>query len=55
MAWLETHSTSGHFNLCFHWQGKKLRRTLKTFYSNAAGSNCPKEGTSSRSCCPMEK
>ncbi len=30
MAWLEPHPTSGHFNICFRWQGKKLRRTLKT-------------------------
>jgi integrase len=30
MAWLEPHRTSGHFNLCLRWQGKKLRRTLKT-------------------------
>ena len=30
MAWLEPHPTSGHFNICLRWQGKKLRRTLKT-------------------------
>jgi integrase len=30
MAWLEAHPTSGHFNICLRWQGKKLRRTLKT-------------------------
>jgi len=30
MAWLEPHPTSGHFNICLRWQGKKPRRTLKT-------------------------
>jgi integrase len=30
MAWLERHPTSGHFHLCFRWNGQKRRRTLST-------------------------
>jgi hypothetical protein len=38
MAWLEPHPTSGRFNLCFRWHGKKLRRTLKTTQKKEAES-----------------
>jgi integrase len=30
MAWLEEHPTSGHFKICFRWDGRKLKKTIKT-------------------------
>jgi len=30
MAWLERHPTSGHFHICFRWNGKRKRRSLST-------------------------
>jgi hypothetical protein len=30
MAWLEQHPTSGHFKICFRWDGRKLKKTVKT-------------------------
>ena len=36
MAWLERHPTSGHFHLCFRWNGKRKRRSLSTDDAKAA-------------------
>ena len=36
MAWLERHPTSGHFHLCFRWNGKRKRRSLSTDDTKAA-------------------
>ena len=36
MAWLERHSTSGHYHLCFRWNGQRKRRTLATDDTKAA-------------------
>jgi len=30
MAWLEQHPTSRHFRICFLWNGRKLKKTVKT-------------------------
>jgi integrase len=30
MAWLEEHPTSGHFKVCFRWNGRKHKKTFKT-------------------------
>jgi integrase len=30
MAWLERHPTSGHYHICFRWNGKRKRRSLAT-------------------------
>ena len=30
MAWLEEHPTSGHFKICFRWDGRKQKKTIKT-------------------------
>jgi hypothetical protein len=30
MAWLEEHPTSGHFKICFRWDGRKFKKTIKT-------------------------
>ena len=30
MAWLEAHPTSGHFKICFRFNGRKLKKTVKT-------------------------
>jgi hypothetical protein len=30
MAWLEQHPTSSRFKLCFRWDGKQFKKTIKT-------------------------
>lgn len=36
MAWLERHRGSGHFHLCFRWNGKRKRQSLSTGDAKAA-------------------
>ncbi len=36
MAWLERHRGSGHFHLCFRWNGKRKRQSLATGDAKAA-------------------
>ncbi|MBX9622673.1 MAG: site-specific integrase [Gemmataceae bacterium] len=36
MAWLEQHPTSGHYHLCFRWNGARKRRSLATADGKAA-------------------
>ena len=36
MAWLEQHRGSGHFHLCFRWNGKRKRQSLATGDARAA-------------------
>ena len=38
MAWLEQHPTSGHFKICFRWDGRKHKKTVKTENRKVAGA-----------------